>query len=199
KIAELEARSKVLNDLLEQNKPNNNSPDPKPKPDDMKSEIEKPNLETPPVNNNGNDGVVSSENLSELVRQELAKADEQKSFSTNVDKVAQRLSDEYGSVQKANEVVNAKAKELGVSVEWLMDAAGKSPNAFFATIGLNGAHSNNTPVSFSERNVRDGGGSKKNYKYFEELRKSNSKAYYSAPVQRELFTARKELGDAFYN
>jgi hypothetical protein len=198
KIAELEARSKVLNDLLESNKPVNNND--QNKPDDKKPEAQQPRFEAPPVNKN--DGVTNGGNspdLSELVRQELAKANEQQSFKSNVETAAGRLTEQYGSAEKAKDVVNAKAKELGVSVDWLLDAAGRSPSAFYATMGLNSSPSLNTPVSQSDNNIRVGSGNKKDYKYFEGLRKASSKQYYSAQVQRELFQARTELGEAFYN
>lgn len=204
RIAELEARDKVLSDLVDQ-KNNTNSDNNSNKPDDLKDKQQKQQLDPPPenkekvVNNNGDND--KNLDLSELVRQELEKANEQKSYTDNVDNVAETLKEQFGSVQSANEAVNKKAKELNVSVDWLMDAAGKSPTAFFATMGLsNDAKSTNTPASFSDNIIRpEGNRGKKDFKYFENLRKENSKAYYSSQVQREMFNARKELGDNFYN
>lgn len=143
--------------------------------------------------------------ISELVAKELGKITEQKSFADNVNSAAEKLTDIYGSPEQANSAVIKRAKELGVSTDWLMDAAGKSPAAFYATMGI--ANNSGTPnISGSgyspERNTLSVGGSRgnqKNFVYYENIRKTNPNLYHSRATQSEMFTARKAQGDNFYN
>lgn len=139
--------------------------------------------------------------LSKLIRDELNTAEAEKTFAKNVDAVANKLATHFGSPEKANEFVRNKASELNVSVQWLMDVAGKSPNAFLSSIGFNSdGNGVRTPGYNSERNIQsDGNSGKKGWKYFEDLRKSNKNLYHSPSVQKELMEARKALGNDFYN
>lgn len=139
--------------------------------------------------------------LSKLIKEELSAVEAAKDFSKNVDYAAQKLADHLGGADKANEFVRKKAAELGVSVQWLMDVAGKSPNAFLSSVGVTDANGiNRSPGYNPERTVRsDGNSGKKGWKHFEEIRKSNKNAYYSPAVQKDLMEARKALGNDFYN
>lgn len=192
RIAELErekAELKVTADLLEaqrseppvnrgqdnQNR-QENKPDPDPSPKGEKQEVD----------------------LSKLVKEEMEARDAQNTFTSNVDKAANRLTNHYGTPEKANEAVRKRAQELGVSTDWLLDAAGKSPAAFFASMGLNEGQSNNTPAPNNDVNFNRGQ-SVRGYKHFEEIRKTNPKAFYSPATQKEMFEARKTLGNDFYN
>jgi hypothetical protein len=53
----------------------------------------------------------------------------------------------YGDSAKANEAVTRRAGELGVSVDWLRDSASRSPNAFFATMGITKGQVSSSPAS----------------------------------------------------
>lgn len=126
--------------------------------------------------------------ISKLVKEEVGKIKEVETFSSNVDTAAKRLTDFYGSPAKANEAVRNRAAELNVSVDWLMDTAGRSPAAFLASMGVNETNrSANTPAPNSSVNLNTNTGGGKNWAYFEEIRKTNPKTYYSREVQNELF------------
>lgn len=144
----------------------------------------------------------NTEDLRTLVGRELEALTESKRFEQNVETTAQTLIDHFGDAQKANQAVKDKARELGVSPDWLRDSAARSPKAFYATMGLNpesAKRDTSTPAPRSEIRLESNqNNGKKNYAYFETLRKSDKATYYSQPVQNEMHRLAKEQGDAFY-
>lgn len=74
--------------------------------------------------------------LSKAVRDEVERLTRSQQLASNVEVVANKLVEVYGSEEKAKEVINQKAKELNVSIKFLMDSAAASPAAFYATVGL---------------------------------------------------------------
>lgn len=142
--------------------------------------------------------------LATRIREELRQAQEEDQKRLNIGAVASKLVEVYGTEDKANEVVKAKAAELGVSVEFLQDVAAKSPKAFFSQIGLTDSTPATATATRSDVNaaalantsttgVKDG-----TYKFYENIRKSDPKLYFSAQVQNKMFADAKRLGDAFY-
>lgn len=185
-LAEKETEARVLRDLNEARstqKPTNEQPteDRQQQPD--------PNPAQKP------------EDISELVRRELTQAEAERRKTDNINRAAEVMNGHYGSAAKAQEAIRARAAELGVNFEWLRDAAANSPNAFFATMGINpAARSASTPGHSPEviRQPQSGTSGTKGFRYFEELRKTSPKAFYSPAIQQEMFAARRELGDKFY-
>jgi len=180
---ELEAELKVLRDLAEAR---NKNPEPKkedpPAPQPREEEVRKADVD-----------------ISELVRQELSNADAERRKADNINAAAEQMTKRFGSPSKANEAIRNKAKELGVSPEWLQDAAARSPTAFYATMGITpDSRSSSTPSYNTEVRLPSGQSGLKNFRYFEDLRKASPKTYHSAEVQKQLFAARRELGDKFY-
>jgi len=180
---ELEAELKVLRDLAEAR---NKNPSPEP---------------AAPVTPEPREPVAprADVDISELVRQELSNADAEKRKADNINAAAEQMTKRFGSPSKANEAIRNKAQELGVSPEWLQDAAARSPTAFYATMGITpDSRSSSTPSYSAEVRLPSGQSGQKNFRYFEDLRKSSPKTYHSADVQKQLFAARRELGDKFY-
>lgn len=146
----------------------------------------------------------SNEDLRTLVGRELEALTESKRFEQNVESTAQTLIEHFGDAQKANQAVKDKARELGVSPDWLRDSAARSPKAFYATMGLNPdseRRDTSTPAPKSEvRFESNQNNGKKNYAYFEQMRKNKDTraTYYSQSVQNEMHRLAKEQGDAFY-
>lgn len=144
----------------------------------------------------------NNEDLRTLVGRELEALTQEKKFEQNVESTAQTLIDHFGDAIKANQAVKDKARELGVSPDWLRDSAARSPKAFYATMGINPEaerRDTSTPAPRSDVRLESNqGGSKRNYAYFENLRKSDKGLYYSQSVQNEMHRLARELGDAFY-
>lgn len=179
----LEAENRVLKELdqTRNKKPNDDSGN-----DD-------PPVNTPP------EPKIEDKDLSTLVAEELKKSKEQDKFADNVNAVSDKLASFYGNAREAQKAVNTKAQELNVSVEWLMDVAGRSPVAFYNTLGID-QRSFNTPASAGDVNTaalnRDG--NRKNFNYYEEIRKTDPKLYFSAPLRKEMFEQARQQGEKFY-
>lgn len=185
RLVELEAENKVLKDIRENTPP----VEPKKAPDDGSGN-------EPPVNREP-DKKNEEKDLSTLVQEELERANAKKTFSENVNDVSEKLKNYFGDERSAQKAVQDKAKELNVGVDWLMDVAGKSPVAFYNTLGLD-RKSLSTPSPENDRISGAFNKSTRNFAFYEEMRKNDRKAYYSAQVQREMFKDAREQGEAFY-
>lgn len=133
--------------------------------------------------------------LAQKIRDEIQAADREKVGRNNAEQVANRLVEAYGTEEKANEVVRAKAAELGVSVQWLLDIAVQSPKAFFNTTGLETqsrppAQAPRTEVNPLALKATDN--SEKGYgtkEYFDNIRRENPAKYWDPSVQNAIFKA----------
>lgn len=147
-----------------------------------------------------------NKDLASRIREELRQAQEEDVQAQNIRSVANRLTEVYGSPDKAREVVVAKAEELGLSVEFLQSVASKSPKAFFAQLGLaentpsqnqNSSRSDVNTVALA--NTSSSAPKQGSYASYEEMRKTQPKRYFSAEIQNQMFADAKRLGDAFFN
>ena len=195
------AKAEVLEDFQNaQRNPTKETPPVKPDAGNEEDEANKP-----PKNSDG-EPKVDERDLSEIVRSEINKTNEEKRAGDNVNTAAQALKDYFGSPEKAQQAVQQKAAELDVSVDWLMGVAAKSPSALYRTMDVPiGGHSTSTPNvnTGSDVNVQAReqyqGKNVRGFKYYEELRKANKKNYYSRETQSKMFEDRVTLGeDEFY-
>jgi len=135
------------------------------------------------------------------IREEVKALNEQERGLANLDTVAKKLAELEGSPRAASEAIKRKADELGVTVDWLKETAMRSPTAFYSAMGVNihGGTSRSTPAPHSDVRLDSrNGGNVRDFEYFDKLRKDNPKLYFSAETQREMFEARKKMGEDFY-
>ena len=83
--------------------------------------------------------------IAEVVLQQMNAKERADLARTNRESSAAQLKAVYGSNEKANEVVKSKAAEMGLSVDFLLDVAAKSPKAFLSTLGVTGINPNAVP------------------------------------------------------
>lgn len=148
----------------------------------------------PPVNEPQNTPAPSltDEDLENRIAETLQRQREQERIAANVNEVTTRLIQTFGDEAKAEQYIQQKAAELGVSTSFLRDAAARSPKAFFVTIGLEG---NQTPAAASHTKsdvntaalVNQGSGPKPgSYEFYENLRKTDPSRYWDPKTQRQL-------------
>lgn len=131
------------------------------------------------------------EDLAERIREVTRQDREAEKARTNVETVTNRLTEVYGTPEAANAAVAGKARELGVSLKFLLDAAAASPAAFYKQIDLD-AQPRNAPAPHSNVNTgalhtQTAGQAKPGtYAYYQEIRKSNSKLYNTPKIQLEM-------------
>lgn len=123
----------------------------------------------------------------------------------NAQEVTDKLIEIYGTEAKANEVVNAKARELGVPVSFFLDTAKQSPKAFYVQLGVdvkaqptpNAPHSDVSAVALGDTRT---GAKPGTYAWYEEIRKNEGNTVYFSPkIQNQLMKDAREKGEAFYS
>lgn len=137
---------------------------------------------------------LSETDVEALVSKVMTRKEAQRSASENVAEANRKVLEAYGSVEKAKEVVRAKAVELGLSVDALRDTAASSPTAFLRLVLDTQATAtgridlSRSTVNTSSQQV--GSGPKPGTKaYFDKLRKDNPKAAYSEDTYQQMEAA----------
>ena len=154
-----------------------------------------PNQETPPVQVTPPS---VEPDLEKRVAEAIEKREADNTRTRNLIDVQQKLIETYGN-DYANRV-KSRAQELGIPVAWLNDAAAKSPQAFYAMIGLQKPQEPNTrqvPSSVNTAAMMAPGSNTKNWAYYNNLRKTNPVQYNSKQVQAEMWEQAKKLGPDF--
>lgn len=152
--------------------------------------------------------VFTEEDLDKRVKSVIEQTNVEARKTSNIEAVANELVRVYGTEEKANQAVAAKAQELGVSVQWLMDIAAQGLKPFSGVFGLTTTAPTQTPTSRGDVNTegfastRPGQVQPGTYAYYQQLhREKGDKFYFSPEVQNQLmkdaFAAEKEGRDFF--
>jgi hypothetical protein len=145
---------------------------------------------------------ISEEDLVARIREVTQSLGREQKATSNAEQVANRLIETFGSEEKANAAVKAKATELGVSVKFLQDAASQSPTGFYNLIRLDAAPTSQAPMTRSDVNTANFGGAPRvqegTKSYYDQMRRENPKAWMSPRIQQQMFKDAKAKGDAFY-
>jgi hypothetical protein len=103
--------------------------------------------------------------------------------------------------EKTAEVLASRLGELGMNKEMFDSLAVANPQAALRILGVKDSvgsgglePSVTTEAYLSDQNK----GEVKNFAYFEKLRRELKEGYYVPEIQREVFKARKELGEKFW-
>lgn len=150
-----------------------------------------------------NNNELSEDKLRELISQHLEADKSASKRKQNLESVKKTLESTWGSGYA--KILKDRADELGVTPDYLNSMAAEQPKVFLRTIGLdseqkasgdlfNPPRSSVNTASLGSAN----NGSKKNFAFYEKMRKENPKEYSSARVQNEMFAQAKTLGDDFY-
>jgi hypothetical protein len=132
-----------------------------------------------------------------LVEKTLAKREQEAKVAQNVQMVQEALTASFGS--EALNTVKARADELGMTLEAMEEMAKTSPKAFITLVGGAPQPQRNADLSSSKNTVADfNTAGKKNWDYYQNLRRTNPNQYYSPKVQNEMMKSHSELGDKFY-
>lgn len=144
---------------------------------------------------------ITPDALKDLVKSTYKEISDDEKKAHNITEVSKRVIAAWGD--KANATLDSKAAELGVSVAFLQDTASHSPQAFYNLIGLNSVPKQENP-SARQSSVNtagfEGTGMVQpySYKWYQQMRKDDPKAYYMPKVQLEMHRRAAEQGDDFY-
>lgn len=146
--------------------------------------------------------------ISSEVEKALNRRDQQKTVQSNIEQVTSKMTSTYGSVDKASEVIQQKAQELGMSVAKLQEIASENPKAFFTLLGVNDK-APEAPKTSSWGNTKNTAAMKSGtpgstvtpgtYKWYQEIRKADPASYYSPRVQLQMDKDAREKGEKFYS
>lgn len=127
----------------------------------------------------------------------LAEREAKKTHETNVEKVKRVMIEQFGD--DTSLVIKKKAQELNMSPADLQDLAVRSPSAFFSLVGVAPERSGD---SFSApRNQVNLGNQQtgvRNAKYYEQMKRVDSKKYFSNETTTQMIKDRATLGAKFY-
>jgi hypothetical protein len=165
---------------------------------------QRPQAEPAPVPQRQNEQL----NISSEVEKALAKRDQEASLRSNIEAVTTRMTELYGTADKAAEVISSRSRELGMPVETLRKMASENPKAFLALLGVQDKPQG-APQTSSWSNTKNTTAMKSavgstavtpgTYKYYSELRKTDPAAYFSSRVQLQMDKDAREKGEKFYS
>lgn len=175
---------------------------------------EAPTDQTPPATPEDLSPVQTAEDstpdLAAEVRRVLEEEDHKRKTQQNLDSIVSRMKEMYdGDQAKIREHFDRKSGELGVDSDYLLDVAARSPKAFYDLMGLDAgaakavgggvAADTNTAALESHRSNHNSGPKQGTYAYYESMRKSDPKAYFSPRVQQEMMREAQAKGQDFFS
>ena len=151
---------------------------------------------------------LDEETLAKIIDSRLDSRTTEEKMAANKRVVDTALIKRFGEAAKAEAYIASKALELGTTVGELRSMSAKNPEMFFRVTGIetNSQEGNHgTPAGSQhnsealEKKMGDKAPQHGTWEYYQNLRRTNPKAYYDPKIQNEIFAQRKKLGDeAFY-
>lgn len=135
-----------------------------------------------------------------LVATLLEKREIETRQKTNKQVVQDALEKKFGA--DAQLILNQKAKELSVSLDYLAKVAHESPSAFFRLVGIDQATPAHQPApaprSSQSAPVTPQSGVR-NKSYYEKLKTVNPSEYFSQKTQMQMYKDAMAQGESFYS
>lgn len=126
----------------------------------------------------------------------LSKKEQERQRKANAEIVSQKLQEAYGA--DATLHLNKRARELGVTVDYLKEIATQSPKLFFEVTGLN-SNQQKLPQSVAPQSrvtpLPEGAG-KRDRAYYERLKAQDRTKYFHPDTQLQLYKDMKAVLEA---
>lgn len=164
--------------------------------DQVKTPVRQPTAETVTIQSEAPASELTPANIEELVQRQIAQREADNARSRNLLTVQGRLQEALGDTY--SEQVKQRARDLGLDIAYFNDTAARSPQAFFELMGLNRPREELTTLPRGTSNPPNFVANKKNFQYFNKMRKENPNLYYSQG-QKEEWKLAKEMGADFFN
>lgn len=140
--------------------------------------------------------LVSDDDLKSLVEKTLTEREAAATVEQNLSHVTKQLQEDYGT--EANAKVQERAKELGISLDRMEQIAKESPSAFFSLLGgVKKPLPSMTQGSIRTEGVNYQSTNKRDWGYYQNLRRENKTLYYTPQIQRQILEDKKRLGSEF--
>lgn len=145
---------------------------------------------------------LTQEDIDTLVARKLQEADDKRRKEINATAVKQALVNTYGSAYAS--VVDAKAKELGMTRETVNALAQNNPSAFMKLMDITGnpatpsrPSTSSIPTSTVNRGINTDP-QVRNKAFYDAIKTKNPSEYWSPKIQNQLHNDAIKLGAAFF-
>ena len=141
---------------------------------------------------------LGEDELKNLIKSVLGNVNDEDRKTSNLRKVDEKLSTLFGT--DAQVQMEKRSTELGLSKERMAELAGESPDAFFRLIGeapkVDTNKTNTSSINTSSFTSNDG---KRDWNYYQNLRRENKSLYYKPAIQKQLLADKLAMGSNFGN
>ena len=143
--------------------------------------------------------IPEASDLESLIEQTLNAREQKNTAKQNISQTDKHLTELFGT--EANAEVTKRASEIGMTMDKLQEIASESPSAFFKLIGEDGFKREANAIPNSQVNTDTGfnRSAERDWAYYQNLRKTNSKLYYDPKTQNAMVQDKIRLGDKFGN
>lgn len=154
-------------------------------------------LREAPQSKDNTNPALSEDKIKSLVENAVTQAEANKTATQNILEANVKIVSHYGTLEKATQAVQAKARELGISVDMMKDIAAKSPTAFLNLVGVQG-QTGPQEVNIQGTVNTTGFGRQSStpetetQAYFSKMLKENPREYFTPAVQQRYFKLVKE-------
>lgn len=140
--------------------------------------------------------------VKELIQGELSSTQKQVQAQRNIDFAEAELTKQWGTSTRSR--LEAKARELDVSLDFLKGIAANKPKAFLEMVGARPntqvqTNSFTPPPSRITPVQSDSSTKERTQSYYQKLRKDNRALYDSAAVQKQEMDDALRMGEAFFD
>lgn len=147
--------------------------------------------------NNEGESQLTEDSIKQIVERTIASRSAEQQGQSNLDAVKQKLIETYGNQYETT--LRKRTQELGLTEQEMTQMAMKTPRAFLALVSPEQPTPSslfNTPKSsVNTEALRASGGEKKNWSYYEKIRKTDSRKYFAPAMHNEMMTQLALLGD----
>ena len=146
-----------------------------------------------------NQAGASVDDIKKLVLEAMTERERAATTEENLRNADTQLQKLFGT--DADAQVEKRREELGLTKERRKEIAAESPSAFLALMGKAPEKQTNKLVSGSVNTTAESftsNGSKRDWAYYNQLRRENPRLYYKPATQNQMATDRLTLGESFF-
>lgn len=139
------------------------------------------------------------EEIKKLVNEAVTLREHERTQAQNHEEVDRILRERYGDNAKAE--LTKRAAALNLDLAYLAEIGGKSPSALFAILGEKPVAQTNRAAdsSVNSMSLNSSNSGKRDWRYYQSLRKENPKHYRTSQVQMQMEKDYAELGEKFWD
>lgn len=166
---------------------------------DTSSSRNQPPYETEQDDEDNPNPSLTNEDLERLIEQKYNQIETRKTAQQNLDATKQKLKELLGD--NWTEKLKTRITQLGLNEKTLDTLASQSPQAALNALGLSGTQTSGfySPPSSSVSQNLNTQGTSRNKAYYDKIKESDPKTYWSQKVQAQMHKDALKLAEDFFN